>query len=283
MQPAEATGNAAHLQMTDADGQQRPDSTADSRVDTTLYLRAGDADRIVRTHGALTLVLLPEVADAEQPADPFSDLQNAAWHLRLSGETAPTADLSVQGYAVTGAQLVQLDADPLYEALVSTYTGGAHCCTTFHVFDAHNGAWRRDTVSAGSFGFAVRDLDGDGAAELVGEDPRFEYAFSSFAASRGATRIFAVRGGRFRAVTTEPRFQHVLEAHRDALAADLARSGDNDDVRRGLLAALAAEYALLGDAPAGLELAAQHLPEGDRAAFLRDLRAFLAEQGFTRP
>jgi len=176
--------------------------------------------------------------------------------------------------------LVQLDRDPLYEAVVLTYTGGAHCCTTFHTYDELEGRWRQDSVEAGSFAFDMRDLDGDGAAEFVSEDPRFEYAFGSFAGSRGTSRILSLRGGRLHEATLAPAFRAALIAHRDDLQADLSDADGDPDGQRGVLGALAAQHALLGDAKAGFDLAAETYQESDRAEFLANLRAFLVEHGF---
>jgi len=248
-----------------------PDAEAD---DTLLYLRPGDSTGLARTRGALTLAL----EDASGPSD--VDALSGRWRLRFTVAGQPPVTRTVNGYAITGANLVQLDADPRYEALVLTYTGGAHCCTTFHVFDEAEGAWRTDSVEAGSFSFELHDLDADGGAELVSEDPRFEYAFGSFAGSRGSSRIVALRDGRLQDVTVEPRFRAALEVHRDRLRAALPEAEDDPDAQRGLLGALAAQHALLGDAQAGYTLAARTYVHADQGEFLDTLRVFLVENGF---
>jgi hypothetical protein len=273
LRPAEAAPEAV---VTPAEATARTSSqpAADEAEDTLLYLRPGEPAGLTRTRGPLTLTL----DDAAGPAD--ADAIEGRWHLRFALSGASPVTRTVSGYAITGLSLVQLDADARYEALVLTYTGGAHCCTTFHVYDEADGAWRADSVEAGSFTFDVRDLDGDGAAELVSEDPRFEYAFGSFAGSRGASRIVALRDGRLREATTAPRFRAALEAHRDRLRADLPEADGDPDAQRGILAALVAQHALLDDAPAGYTFAAEAYAYPDKPEFLRTLRAFLVENGF---
>jgi hypothetical protein len=73
------------------------------------------------------------------------------------------------------------DAEP--EVVVDSYTGGAHCCIISDVLYFTGAAYARAEHSWGSYGYTLRDLNGDGHPELDGYDAAFEDAFTSHAAS----------------------------------------------------------------------------------------------------
>lgn len=69
------------------------------------------------------------------------------------------------------------DGDGRPEAVVQGYTGGAHCCFVYLVFESRaDGIRQVDGFDLGNGGIAqAADLDGDGRAELVGGDDRLAY------------------------------------------------------------------------------------------------------------
>jgi hypothetical protein len=83
----------------------------------------------------------------------------------------------------TPLHIVDVGGDPEPEVVVDTYTGGAHCCVVSDVLTFTGAAYTRAEHNWGSYGYVLKDLDGDGRPELDGYDAAFEDAFSSHAAS----------------------------------------------------------------------------------------------------
>ena len=94
------------------------------------------------------------------------------------------------------------DVDP--EVVVDSYTGGAHCCIVSDVLYFTGAAYARAEHNWGSYGYGLKDLNGDGHAELNGYDAAFEDAFTSHAASFEPPLVLAfdpTAAGSFRDVT----------------------------------------------------------------------------------
>jgi hypothetical protein len=73
------------------------------------------------------------------------------------------------------------DAEP--EVVADSYTGGAHCCIVSDVLYFNGAGYTRAEHNWGSYGYGLKDLNGDGRLELNGYDAAFEDAFTSHAAS----------------------------------------------------------------------------------------------------
>ncbi|MBB5752305.1 hypothetical protein [Prosthecomicrobium pneumaticum] len=143
----------------------------------------------------------------------------------------PELTVSVDGKAVLRAKgapsgLDEIAADAMIaeidpanagkEVYFSSYTGGAHCCSQAIVATETEAGWTG--VEIGTFdgdGDYLRDVDGDGVAEIVTVDNRFLYAFDCYACSAAPLVVYAVRAGVRIDVTAEPRF---LAEHRAWLA-----------------------------------------------------------------
>lgn len=136
-------------------------------------------------------------------------------------------------------ELRRLDTpDPV--ALLWLWTGGAHCCSVLEAIELPGG--RTSTIDFGNGGATVKVLDG--ATVFVGQDERFPYRYTSYAASGAPVAVFALAGGRFRNVTAA----HLGIVQENALAwwdAYLhARSGMWE--ARGVFSAWAADACRLG-------------------------------------
>ncbi len=70
-----------------------------------------------------------------------------------------------------------LDGDRVEEAIVSYYSGGAHCCLEYHIFaSSREGIAEGDVFSLGNGSVSeVTDLDGDGIPEILATDDRLSY------------------------------------------------------------------------------------------------------------
>jgi hypothetical protein len=90
------------------------------------------------------------------------------------------------------------------QLVVEQYTGGAHCCTVYHVYDL--GAELRTLFDGGEFGIDeigedmnVLDIDGDGRYEFTLDVMAFDYFLTSHAGSVFPTAVFAYdeRAGKY--------------------------------------------------------------------------------------
>jgi hypothetical protein len=140
---------------------------------------------------------------------------------------------------VSGSSLkvADLDGDGEPEVLVDLYTGGAHCCTVTEILRWNGTAYRTATRNFADFGYT---LD---AGTFVTGDPRFAYAFASFADSAFPVRLLTFGAAGWRDVT---------RAHRATLTADAARwlkeyrKRRSGTVALGVLAAWVADEDRLG-------------------------------------
>ena len=222
-------------------------------------------------------------------------------------ETEITGDPSFIRYASLG--IGKLDpANPGDQVIFTTYSGGAHCCSTINVLELTNGKWENiaDRNGTNIFGdvdgeplleFPV-DVDGDGVPDIVLRDDSFLYQFDAYAFSWAPPRIFEIRNGEIQDVTTESRYLPVFEADMEearasclqhsnggcaGFIADAARSGHFDEAWTVMLpnydsksdwglTSCDTAYSPAGTCPAGHEL---HFPD-----FPSALRSFLAEHAY---
>ena len=146
-------------------------------------------------------------------------------------------------------------ASPEPQLLLTTYTGGAHCCVHIQLLDKLGGKWRRvnvGTFDGSPFGALPRDIDGDGALDIVHWDDRFAYAFGSYAGSWMPPRVFNIRNGKAADVSAEPRFRSLFV--KDYAAAEkMCRDGGN-----GACAGLVADGARIGHLDEAWKVALAH-------------------------
>jgi hypothetical protein len=145
-------------------------------------------------------------------------------------------------------QIADLDpANPWPEVLLSSFSGGAHCCNDTRVLTSDAaGGWR--TVALGPFNGVVRaatDPLGLGRWLVVDIDNRFLYAFSSYAGSRPPLRIWQLSGQRFEDVSHQ---KALVPLHRRALREMESWFGQTDGSEaNGILAGYVATKALVGE------------------------------------
>lgn len=199
--------------------------------------------------------------------------------------------------------VVQLDASkPERQILFSSFSGGAHCCTSLVLLEVDNGAWRQTDLGSrdGDTSSLPEDVDGDGLKEFVFADQAFLYAFDSYAGSWPPSVVMAIQDGRLRDVSSQRRFRSVYQRDlvqaRDACAerrngacagyvATAARLGQLDEAWAFMLRSydqtadwdypVACRIRTSGQCPAGAEFRFGTFPEA--------LQWFLGEQGYTAP
>lgn len=112
-------------------------------------------------------------------------------------------------YASLGVGRIDPES-PEPQLLLTSYTGGAHCCVHIQLLDLVEGRWR--TVDVGTFdgepfSSFPSDIDGDGITDIDNSDDRFAYAFGCYACSWMPPRVFNVRGGKSQDVSAAARYR----------------------------------------------------------------------------
>ena len=106
----------------------------------------------------------PMVATISRDGQVLLELEE--WNVNIAPET---------GRDLTG------DGDP--DAVLLSYSGGAHCCFSTHVYSLGAEMTPIFTSQPSNCGGEFEDLDGDQVAEFVTCDDSFAYAFCAFAGS----------------------------------------------------------------------------------------------------
>ena len=99
-----------------------------------------------------------------------------------------TGENSIIGWGEVSLQ--HFDNDNIPEIIITTYSGGAHCCTNHLVY-----TWQNDEFIPIDLGYRdggggiFEDIDNDGNIEFLTVDNSFLYRFSSYAGSVPPTMI----------------------------------------------------------------------------------------------
>jgi hypothetical protein len=175
---------------------------------------------------------------------------------RLSIQKSGRLLLTVSDWSITRVDCADMEGDHAFELLVTTSSGGAHCCETLHVWALDQKPRKLLEYPAGNAGgFERRDLDGDGRQELLLGDDTFAYFGDlCYACSPSNVPMVACR--------TPRGFEDCTRRYPDLLRATLARfterlrppqdESDAKFVEGAALGALAV-WSLLGEEEKGLE------------------------------
>ena len=131
------------------------------------------------------------------------------------------------------------------EAVISFYTGGAHCCSDTSVVTSSPDGSSWTTVDVGEFDggpLLATDLNGDGRYEFKTRDNAFLYTFACYACSEAPLEVLTVENGAVKTITTEESFK---PAHAAWLKTMIANVPDEDV--NGFLAGYVGEKILLGE------------------------------------
>jgi hypothetical protein len=150
-------------------------------------------------------------------------------------------------------ELKDIDGDAVPEVIVSTYSGGAHCCTNFTIHGWRQGqSITTETGPLNSDGGEFKDLDGDGKQEFLSVDNAFLYAFDSYAGSFPPSRIYQYKAGKLVDVTRK--YPKVLRAHAWRMYQTLRENPKEMRSMNGVLAGYVAQKILLGEYKQGWDL-----------------------------
>ena len=181
-----------------------------------------------------------------------------------------------------------LDAEGAPEVIVDLFSGGAHCCYTSIVVSPTASEVGTVVQSWGNGSYVLRQLDGDRSPEFVSTDDRFAFLFTAYVGSWRPPMIVNFENGGF--VDHTRNFPKRIFADIEAIDEELPNVRQYDP--RGLIAARAADMALLGISPAGINrylrraLRRGDLDGGDvsgyprNRGFVRALNKFLRSSGY---
>lgn len=201
------------------------------------------------------------------------------------------------GYSAFGAGYVELrdlDNNGIDEIIVSTYSGGAHCCTSVVIY-----TWQKDKFIRAETGFldgnggSFEDLDGDNNYEFVTVDNAFLYAFSSYAGSFPPSKIYTFQQGKLADVTRK--YPQELRKTLAEMWKALQLAKKEKTEINGILAGYVAQKILLGEyeeawqfllanydknSDWGLDIYSQNTVIGKYPDFPTALSAFLLKNGY---
>jgi hypothetical protein len=210
------------------------------------------------------------------------------------GGAVPSVDGTV--VAANGVNLIKVAVRDLTgggapEVVISSFTGGAHCCFQATVLAGNpSGGFSTTVQDFASEGYTLQTIDG--RLVFVSADPRFEYAFTSYAGSVEPIQLWQF--------TRSGLFANRTRSFRSRVLVDLSRKGREyrrvakrtDLSARGALAGYLGDLLLVGrreKARAVLSDAVQSgvlVGRGDipaRAApFVRSLKRALVRWGYGR-
>ncbi|WP_319423610.1 hypothetical protein [Pleurocapsa sp. FMAR1] len=142
--------------------------------------------------------------------------------------------------------LKDLDGNNIHEVIISTNSGGAHCCTSFRIY-----TWQKHqffeikTGDLNSGGGEFKDLNGDEKIEFLTADNAFLYTFSSYAGSFPPSLILSFNNGEFKNVTRQ--YSQELKSTAWQMYQAFLESKKEGYQVNGILAGYVAEKILLGE------------------------------------
>jgi hypothetical protein len=140
----------------------------------------------------------------------------------------------------------ELDDEGEPEVMLSTFTGGAHCCfgVVIYGYDRQASAYRVVARDFSHTGYSLTQVGGLSYPQFLGADARFAYVFTSFAASAFPIQIWRYSAGDLIEVTRCYPSLITADATRNwSAAVDDEKSGQ---AVTGVLAAYAADEYMLG-------------------------------------
>ncbi len=96
---------------------------------------------------------------------------------------------------------------PSKQVVITSYTGGAHCCTKTWILsrETDHSAWSKtEGAVLDGDGYWYEDVDGDGTLEMLNADNSFLYAFDSYAGSVAPIKISKFQNGKIEDVSENP-------------------------------------------------------------------------------
>jgi hypothetical protein len=129
------------------------------------------------------------------------------WRLRITRQGKLVMDRTIDTnqipslYRIMGLEVKDLDGDREPEVLFNNYSGGAHCCTSAHVYRFEAGKYQLSSKGFGNGGYRLQDSDKDGKLEFWSRDDAFAYRFIAYAGSRYPLQVWDYAKGNWQDIT----------------------------------------------------------------------------------
>jgi hypothetical protein len=217
---------------------------------------------------------------------------NLHYQITYDGTTYINSNTSTFNFGRVWLQ--DLDSNKTAEVIISTYSGGAHCCTNFTIYTwLDNRFVSTETGYLNAGGGTFEDLNGDGKWEFVTSDNSFLYAFSSYAGSYQPSLIYTFDRGKLKNVTRQ--YRSYLKSQAWQMYQSFLDNQESDYEVNGILAGYVAQKILLGEYEQGWDFMLAHYdPTSDWGLsiyqdnqavdrypdFPTALKAFLIESGY---
>lgn len=91
-----------------------------------------------------------------------------------------------------------INGNKIPDLVLTNWTGGAHCCNFLSIFEMGKTFRKIVTVSGGSYGFKLVDLDKDKIPEIEFWDNPIDYVFASFAHSAQGKTVLKFVNNQYR-------------------------------------------------------------------------------------
>ena len=258
-------------------------------------LYAGGDTALATTHPAAWQAKLT-YAKSPGSVTTYSGLRLSVMHLGklifempVKSVLFPSGSGPAAGLKPSSVSFHDLDGNGTPELVLVLWTGGAHCCYLDQIFDFSFRPARKTEIDFRDSG--ARPTVVNRRAILQSADDRFDYAFTDYADSASPVQLWQYRPGRLVDVTRSfPALISLDAAHWWSRYLATRASTEDDDVR-GILAAWAADEALLGDAASAQAKLKQIAAGGDLdhgsgspkgAAYVASLWRFLGAHGYLR-
>jgi hypothetical protein len=257
-------------------------------ISTTKFELKPDAMPKTLVSGPIKVVVEPQKSSDK-------DSPEYTLNYQIFYNNVPRLKTSVTAWSMGTLELQDLDRNTVPEVVVSTFTGGAHCCTEYTIH-----GWQQNkfvTTTTGpldSGGGQFKDLNGDGTLEFLSADNAFLYAFDSYAGSFPPTRIYQYKAGKL--INATRQYPKVLRAHAWEMYQAFQRTQKEAEFsRNGVLAGYVGQKILLGEYSQGWDLMLASydrksdwgldIYKGDKAIgkypnFPAALKAFLIRNGY---
>ena len=194
----------------------------------------------------------------------FSDVQGARLTITRSGAVAFSQAIpkvvcdgcSLLGAGSDDVKINDLNGDGEPEVVVVGWSGGSGCCTLVGIWDFAAGSYREMDIDDLTAGFNLDDLDGDGSAEIVSQDVRFNAFFNNRADEIFPPQIlhWLVQDGQPIVVdVTDRKFAAPFRANAADAKRRFSRLRRASSSARGWIATYVADEMVLGKRSTGLK------------------------------
>jgi hypothetical protein len=205
--------------------------------------------------------------------------------LKVKYKNKEIANTSFDGWVDT-MNVYDFNGDGKKILLISSYTGGAHCCVLLFTGVMENGKFFiPDTLFLGNAWYEIKDIEKDNKLEIETGTDMFAYAFTNYAETRFPPRVYRIKNNKFKDVTKD--YPKIVNNYIDELKTDLkefTKNGfeclgkDEDTFNtdagsvKTILAAITACYYSIGEVKKGYDLIDKSYNCPDKDKFVKILK-----------